>query len=208
MGITSSSTIGEYPAKDILAGIAKVHGVPPQILYGVWGIETTYGNDVTTSPTGAKGAFQFEPETAARYNYPYTNEQTIEIWQAQANGAASYLAQLFRETGSWNAAIERYSGGGYGLSEVEAHGEGAGQPIKANHVPLAKSPLEKAGLGSLTGWTEGVQKVLEFLLSRHDWVRVGKVVLGASFALIAADELLSAGGVTAIPKNITKAVAK
>jgi len=125
---------------------AKYH-IPWEILWGVEGKETTHGNNVATSSAGAKGAFQFIAPTAAAYRYPYTNEQTPQIYAAQADAAAHYLSDLISQHGgNWEAALRAYSGGGYGYSEVltDARGDetkpsvipGVGDVVKGS--PLAK----------------------------------------------------------------------
>jgi TP901 family phage tail tape measure protein len=88
----------------------KYH-ISPNTLMGVYGTETDYGKNVTTSSTGAAGAFQFEPETAKSYNYPYTNKQTPAIFAKQAEAAAHYLSDLIKQHhGNVKAALEQYSG--------------------------------------------------------------------------------------------------
>lgn len=108
----------------IVQSAASKYRIPWPILWGVYGAETGHGTDITTSSAGAKGAFQFIPETANAYHYPYTNSYSQEIFTQQANAAAHYLSDLYRESGGhWDTAIKRYSGGGYGLSHVESNAE-------------------------------------------------------------------------------------
>jgi len=128
---------------------AEKHHINPVILWGVFGAETAHGSNVKTSSTGAKGAFQFEPETAKAYNYPYTNAQTKPIFEAQANSAAAYLAALLpggkgetsamKGTGweaAWEKALKQYSGGGYGLAHVKAE---AGNPAQISGTEFANT---------------------------------------------------------------------
>lgn len=99
---------------------AQKYGVPVQILTGVMGMETSFGQNISTSSGGAVGGFQFIPSTAASYGYPLTNTPDATQQAQQADSAAHYLSDLFRQTGDWNRALEGYSGGGYGLAQVQA----------------------------------------------------------------------------------------
>lgn len=102
------------------------YNVPSNILLGVFGMETSFGNNVKTSSTGAMGNMQFEPGTAAQYGYPMTNSPSPSQAQQQFDAAAHYLSDLYKATGNnWNAALQRYSGGGYGLSQVQAKAQSA-----------------------------------------------------------------------------------
>src|SRR5436309_10326061 len=97
---------------DVVDNAAKKYGVPLWILRGVWGMETDFGRNVTTSSANAVGDFQFIPSTAKSYNYPLTNTPTPTQFQAQADSAAHYLSDLKKQHGSWDAALRAYSGGG------------------------------------------------------------------------------------------------
>ena len=124
-GASSSTPSGSIPAggsqsQTIKAAAAK-WGIPDTILWGVYGIETAFGKDVTTSSAGAEGSFQFIRSTAASYGYPYSNATDPTTFAAQADGAAHYLHDLYQQSGGdWNKALQGYSGGGYGLAEVLA----------------------------------------------------------------------------------------
>lgn len=106
---------------------ANKHGVPSWLLWGIYGKETRFGQDVATSSAGAEGSFQFLQSTAASEGYPYTNATDPATFAAQADAAALYLSQLKSEFGSWAAAVQHYSGGGYTLADVQS--EAAGNPL-------------------------------------------------------------------------------
>jgi hypothetical protein len=109
--------------ESIVTAAGKKHGVPPNLLWGVYGVETSHGSNISTSSAGAKGAFQFIESTAHSYGYPYTNAHDEKTFTAQADVAAKYLSDLYREHGSWDAAIKAYSGGGYGYQQAKAQGK-------------------------------------------------------------------------------------
>jgi Transglycosylase SLT domain len=143
----------------IVAAANKYH-IPWEKLWGVYGKETAFGENVTTSSAGAEGGFQFLKATAREYNYPYTNQQTEQIFGAQADAAAHYLSVLVKQHGgNWDAALRAYSGGGYGEAEVNA---------AAKHSPEQHSAIEdgvdKAKKAASTGWVsealEGAGKIV------------------------------------------------
>lgn len=127
----------------IIAAAAKKWHVPLWVMYGVWGIETGFGGaskHPTTSSAGAEGPFQFIPSTAAAYNVDVTN------FASSANGAAHYLHDLKKQTGSWNGAIEGY-GGGYTASDVKA------KAAEKGVTPHNSRQKTQTALGSLPAGT-------------------------------------------------------
>ena len=73
--------------KQIIARAATKFGISPSILWGLYGTETSFGHNVTTSSAGAVGPFQFEPGTARSMGVnPYD-------FESAAFGAAKYLSQ-------------------------------------------------------------------------------------------------------------------
>lgn len=91
----------------------KFH-INPAFLWGIYGVETSYGSAISVSSTGAKGPFQFEPATAKQYGYPVgVNEHSITDWGAfakQADAAAHYLASHGGITNP-RKAVEAYNPG-------------------------------------------------------------------------------------------------
>lgn len=104
-GRGSVKTVG-FPAhtqKGIIEQAAKRHGVPPEVLWGVYGAETNFGANTNTSSAGAQGPFQFMPGTARSLGVnPYN-------FRSAANGAAKYLKSLYH--GDWGAAVGHYNSG-------------------------------------------------------------------------------------------------
>jgi hypothetical protein len=103
---------------------ASKYGVPPNILLGVMGMETAFGNNVKTSSAGAVGLMQFEPATAAQYGYPLTNTPTPAQAQQQIDAAAAKLSHDAGPSKNWSQAITAY-GGGYTLAQVQAKAQSA-----------------------------------------------------------------------------------
>lgn len=94
-------------------------GLPRGILKRVYGAESSYGADLSTSKAGAKGHFQFIDETAKEYGVhdPMNLEQS-------ARGAAHYLHDLHEQLGSWDAALAGYNWGpGNVRNAMDRHGD-------------------------------------------------------------------------------------
>jgi hypothetical protein len=117
-----------YRAAKIIQRSGERWKINPAYLWGIFGVETSFGSDINVSSTGAKGPFQFEPATAKQYGYPtgvneHGNLSTIN-WSAfekQADAAAHYL-NAHGGTKNITGAVKAYNPGESSyLSKVEAH---------------------------------------------------------------------------------------
>jgi hypothetical protein len=205
MAATASNGVAKPPAVGSLNTIASKWGVPPWVLAGVYGMETDFGKNVTTSSAGAIGLFQFLPSTAAGYSYPLTNTPTASQAVAQAEGAAHYLSDLFKQTGSWNAALQRYSGGNYGEAQVKAKAPAGGGGFNPLDPFGLKGPTEKAaaeaeealGLPVSPGLpgspfkspTAAIESIWGTLTDPATWLRILKVVGGLALGYLAIRQL-------------------
>jgi hypothetical protein len=206
-------------AQTVVAAANKWH-VPPGILAGVWGAESGFGENSTTSTGGAIGDFQFIPSTARQYNYPLVNNPDNTTFARQADAAAHYLSTLHKETGDWNSALQRYSGGGYGLSHVENEAKSydgqRGRPRASNMENASflgdlASPFKDFGdaiagvagkaagaiggaaknaASAITGPLGSIVSFVRDLLDPHTWFNVGKVIFGAILTLIGLFKVL------------------
>lgn len=140
---------------NLVANAASAYGVPANILWGVYGIESSFGHNMATSSAGAMGGFQFTSPTKAGVHlpgpYPMTNRPSPGQFQTQAQDAAAYLAYLYHHNGNnWNAALEAYSGGGYGLAQVlgmSGQGGGVGRAGTGAGIPGIQGLINAAGKG-------------------------------------------------------------
>ena len=140
-------------AKAITDAAAKKYGLPNWVLWGVYGVETGFGSNVNTSSTGAKGSFQFEPATAAKYQYPYTNATDTTTFTAQADGAAHYLSDLYNQLGhSWTNALGGYYAGPGGYNSSAAQGyatkvqnAGGTSGINPPNIPVVGPVIQATG---------------------------------------------------------------
>ena len=73
--------------KAIVRDAARRYGIDPAIEWGVYGAETDFGRNVSTSGAGAVGPFQFMPSTAQGMGVDPLN------FRSAALGAARYLSQ-------------------------------------------------------------------------------------------------------------------
>lgn len=116
----------------IIEAAAKKYGVPFNVLWGVYGAESSWG----------KGGSNWFGLVAV----PRTGS-----FEGDANQAAATLARLYKEYGSWNAALEAYSGHSYGLSHVEELG-GSGGTTKGSGTSHSAAPApNSSGSGVLSG---------------------------------------------------------
>lgn len=114
-----------------IEAIATKFGISPHTLWGIYGTETSYGGNISTSSTGAKGAFQFMPETAKAYGLSpkdLSNKPNAAQFQRQAEAAARYIQALTHKYHSEGKAVEAYYGNQGSLeaqqyrARVEEHG--------------------------------------------------------------------------------------
>jgi hypothetical protein len=88
---------------------ATRHGVPPAILWGVYGAETRFGALKNNSTAGAQGPFQFMPGTAD--TWVPGGRANIQNFPKAAEGAARFLSSLHKTFGNWDQAIAAYNAG-------------------------------------------------------------------------------------------------
>jgi hypothetical protein len=199
--VTTPGKVGSDP----IGEAAKLFGIPRQILWGVYGIETDFGRNVKTSSAGAIGPFQFLPATAHAFGYPLTNTPSAAQFGTQARSAARYLAVLhdaalkrgLRGDAAWNDALQHYSGGGYGLGQVTAKATGKDAPAETQAAPSGP-------LSGLTNPLKAAEGFLNLLTNPQTWLRLVEIVMGAALLLMGLKSF-SGGAVDplgAVPKVI------
>jgi len=123
--------------KAIITQAAQKYGINPAVLWGLYGTETSFGKNVSTSSAGAVGPFQFEPATARAMGVnPYD-------FKSAAYGAARYLAQYrARGVGGMLSAYNAGPTGGYQagyvqstLNNAKTYGSSGGAPLPSAGVP-------------------------------------------------------------------------
>lgn len=144
--------------KAIITQAAQKYGVDPKILWGLYGTETSFGHNLSTSSAGAEGPFQFEPGTARSLGV------NPHDFKSAAFGAARYLAQYkSRGTAGMLSAYNAGPAGGLQqgyvnttLKNAQSYGSAPSLPVAA---PQAKAPaLPNAPKTTETLDTAGFEK--------------------------------------------------
>lgn len=116
---------GKLPAgsqKQQIAQTAAKYGLSPRTLWGVYGTESSFGSNPSTSSAGAQGPFQFIPSTWAQYGHG-----SVQDFSASLDAAARYLKSLGANTNPASAgtlsAINNYNGNGGGASSATSYAQ-------------------------------------------------------------------------------------
>jgi hypothetical protein len=97
---------GEGPKMSTVGALEQKYNLPPGLLKGVWGAESSFGRDAAkTSDMGAQGNFQALRDTQKKYGIH------IGDFNSEADGAARQLRDLLKaHNGDVNAALFDYVG--------------------------------------------------------------------------------------------------
>lgn len=191
--------------KQVVDAAARKHGVPPWLLWGIFGAESTWGTN------GSNYFGLIFPEYNGRKVKSTTNVAE------DADIAAELLARLNKEHGGWAGAVTAYSGGSYNISHPkQLSGQGATQSHElvsfdplgtAGELLEGASGLDPFGLGSgltedvlggaanilpdpLSGIAEFLKNIsaffkgfAELVLTPEGWLRLAKLVGGSILVL-------------------------
>jgi soluble lytic murein transglycosylase-like protein len=138
--------------KPVLASILHEQGVPDEALALV--LVESAGQPAALSPKGARGIWQFMPDTARRYGLAVTanRDERIEVVKSTA-AAARYLHDLYQKFGDWPLAFAAYNAGEQAVERAKAR-TGHGDFLRIdralpqetrNYVPAVMHAMELLG---------------------------------------------------------------
>lgn len=140
MGMINGWPNGSGPYQRMITDAAAENGVPVSILAWLFWKESRYNpaiiDGTKRSRVGAMGIAQFMPATAVERLG--SAEAALDPEQA-IPGAAEYLASLYRQTGTWIAALAAYN---WGIGNVKRKGLAA---APAETVDYYTTIMSKAG---------------------------------------------------------------
>lgn len=142
--------------RPVLTPILHEEGIPGEIAALV--LVESAGQPTALSPKGARGIWQFMPDTARRYGLAVTadHDERIEVAKSTV-AAARYLHDLYNRFGDWQLAFAAYNAGEQTVERAVArtgHGDffridRALPEETRNYVPAVMHAMELLGSNKL-----------------------------------------------------------
>lgn len=142
---------GQY--QDIAIAAAQKYGVPQNMFLWQIGTESSWNPNATNPNSSAKGIAQFIDSTAKAFGInPLDPVQSLDA-------AAKYDAMLFKQTGTWQGALEKYGTLHDASSDKIAGFKNALGYDADNGTPNVNQDLKDFGLGPLSpnNWMEYIK---------------------------------------------------
>ena len=168
---------------DLAQQAGQQYGVPPKLLLAVMQHESGGNPNSRSATLSATGLMQFLAATARQYGVNPT-DPTSSI-----NGAAHYLSDLYKQTGSWHGAVRGYRGvddepyinGVIGMAGLNAPQQVAGRRSSApqQFITRAKSAIANQpnplveGLKTIPGSLAG-ESASQWYSEQHPATAAGK----------------------------------
>ena len=157
------STPSDDAMKQMFGAAGAKYGVPPELLWNVYGAETDHGKGSLISSKGALGLMQLMPKTAKELGVdPLIPAQAAE-------GAAHQLSNLYSQYHDWRKAVAAYNWGQGNLDkDISEHGGEWEKFIpKETTQELAKAfPGNGGGTPAQTDLTRAMDKLRRQMASR------------------------------------------
>jgi len=138
--------------RPVLTPILHEKGIPDEIAALV--LVESAGQPTALSPKGARGIWQFMPDTARRYGLVVSADidERTEVAKSTV-AAAGYLHDLYQRFGDWRLAFAAYNAGEQAVERAVArtgHGDFSridrGLPVETrNYVPAVMRAMELLG---------------------------------------------------------------
>lgn len=128
--------------KELTDKAEKKYGLPKGALYAQMMAESA-GNPAAQSPVGAKGLMQFMPDTARQYGV------NVKDPASSIDGAGRYMADLLKQTGSYDKALAAYN---WGIGNLTKKGMDKAPKETRDYVAKITGALKngtKAGLDAV-----------------------------------------------------------
>lgn len=175
--------------RNIIQAAAQKYGIDPAVLWGLYGTETDYGHNLSTSSAGAVGPFQFLPSTAKGMGVnPYD-------FRSSAFGAARYLSQYKgRGVGGMLSAYNAGPAGGYQGGYVDsvlakAKTWAGGNAAAAGAAPSSSPAATGATPTDLPAGLDAIGQFFAALLNPNTWLRIILFIIGLVLMGLAAYQL-------------------
>jgi hypothetical protein len=141
--------------------ILRREGVPAELSAIV--LVESGGLLTALSPKGARGAWQFMPDTARRYGLTVTAERDERIELVKSTRAAArYLSDLYQQFGDWQLAFAAYNAGEQAVERAAARTGRRDFSTLQRALPLETRnyvPAVLNAIAALGGQPEGVARI-------------------------------------------------
>jgi membrane-bound lytic murein transglycosylase D len=134
--------------RPLIEPILREEGVPTELAAVV--LIESGGQPTALSPKGARGIWQFMPDTARRYGLVVSlgTDERLDV-QKSTRAAARYLRDLYQRFGSWPLALAAYNAGEDAVDAASGRAGSADFTRISSWLPLETRNYVPAVLGAM-----------------------------------------------------------